>query len=102
MKPFFNPRNLYQNYNCAVNLSDKIIYTYMGVLKPELANANYCSAGQLSPLLNDPLYKTAGIGTRIYFSAEEKATWSGRAPSTIRVSSAPTTVCPECRQVLLL
>jgi len=62
----FNMRNAYQNYNVAVNLSDRIIYTYMGVLKPNLANANYCSAGQLSPLLNDPYYKTIGIGTRIF------------------------------------
>jgi uncharacterized protein (DUF39 family) len=62
----FNPRNAYQNYNVAVNLSDKTIYTYMGVLKPQLGNANYCSAGQLSPLLNDPLYMTIGIGTRIF------------------------------------
>ena len=61
----FNVRNAYQNYNVAVNLSDKTIYTYLGVLKPQLGNANYCSAGQLSPLLNDPLYKTIGIGTRI-------------------------------------
>lgn len=62
----FNPRNAYQNYNVAVNLSDKTIYTYMGVLKPGLGNASYCSAGQLSPLLNDPLYRTTGIGTRIF------------------------------------
>jgi uncharacterized protein (DUF39 family) len=62
----FNPRNAYQNYNVAVNLSAKTIYTYMGMLKPNLGNANYCSAGQLSPLLNDPLYKTIGIGTRIF------------------------------------
>ena len=62
----FNPRNAYQNYNVAVNLSSKTIYTYMGVLKPNLGNANYCSAGQLSPLLNDPLYKTIGIGTRLF------------------------------------
>ena len=62
----FNVRNAYQNYNVAVNLSDKTIYTYMGVLKPELGNANYCSAGQLSPLLNDPYYKTIGIGTRLF------------------------------------
>ncbi|MBL7081887.1 MAG: homocysteine biosynthesis protein, partial [Candidatus Omnitrophica bacterium] len=62
----FNPRNVYQNYNVAVNLSDKIIYTYMGTLKSKLGSANYCSAGQLSPLLNDPYYKTIGIGTRIF------------------------------------
>jgi len=62
----FNPRNGYQNYNVAVNLSDKVIYTYMGMLQPKLGSASYCSAGQLSPLLNDPYYKTIGIGTRIF------------------------------------
>jgi len=62
----FNPRNAYQNDNVAVNLSSRTIYTYLGVLKPQLGNANYCSAGQLSPLLKDPFYKTIGIGTRIF------------------------------------
>ncbi len=62
----FNPRNAYQNYSVAVNLGDKTIYTYMGILKPRLGNANYSSAGQLSPLLNDPLLKTIGVGTRIF------------------------------------
>jgi uncharacterized protein (DUF39 family) len=62
----FNIRNAYQNYNVAVNLSEKTIYTYMGVLKPRGGNANYCSAGQLSPLFNDPCYQTIGIGTRIF------------------------------------
>jgi len=62
----FNMRNCYQNYSVAVNLSDKPIYTYLGMLKPELGNANYCSAGQLSPLLKDPEYKTIGIGTKIF------------------------------------
>lgn len=62
-----NLRNSYQNYNAAVNLySKREIYTYMGVLKPNAGNMNYCSAGQLSPLLNDPYYKTIGIGTRIF------------------------------------
>jgi uncharacterized protein (DUF39 family) len=62
----FNPRNCYQNYNVAVNRSDRAIYTYMGVLQPRMGNANYCSAGQLSPLLCDPLYRTIGVGTRIF------------------------------------
>ncbi|MGB9677102.1 MAG: homocysteine biosynthesis protein [Candidatus Ratteibacteria bacterium] len=62
----FDPRNCYQNYNVAVNLSNRTIYTYMGVLKPNLGNANYCSAGQLSPLLKDPYLKTIGFGTRIF------------------------------------
>lgn len=63
----FNPRNCYQNYGCAVNLSNKTIYTYMGILKPRMGNASYSSAGQLSPLLNDPYFKTVGVGTRIFF-----------------------------------
>jgi uncharacterized protein (DUF39 family) len=62
----FNARNAYQNYNVAVNLSDKVIYTYMGVLKPNLGNAHYSTAGQLSPLFNDPYYKTVGVGTKIF------------------------------------
>ncbi|MFH1037397.1 MAG: homocysteine biosynthesis protein [PVC group bacterium] len=62
----FNPRNIYQNYNVAVNCSDRVIYTYMGILKPNLGNASYCSAGQLSPLLKDPFFRTIGIGTRIF------------------------------------
>ena len=74
----FNPRNCYQNYNVAVNLSNKPIYTYMGLLKPMLGNANYCSAGQLSPMLNDPFYRTIGIGSRIFLSgAQGYVAWNG-------------------------
>lgn len=62
----FNPRNAYQNYSCAINLGDRVLYTYMGILKPRVGNASYSSAGQLSPLLNDPYYRTIGIGTRIF------------------------------------
>ena len=61
-----NPRNGYQNYNCAINLTEKTVYTYMGVLKPNAENANYATAGQLSPLLNDPFYRTIGLGTKIF------------------------------------
>jgi len=64
----YNPRNAYQNYNVAVNLTNKVIYTYMGILKPKMHSANYCSAGQLSPLLKDPKYRTIGIGTRIFLA----------------------------------
>jgi uncharacterized protein (DUF39 family) len=74
----FNPRNVYQNYNVAVNTSDKTIYTYMGVLKPKLGNANFSSAGQLSPLFNDPYYRTIGIGTRIFLGGGVGfVAWSG-------------------------
>jgi len=64
----FNPRNCYQNYNVAVNTGRETIYTYMGPLNPDLGNANYCSAGQVSPLLNDPYYRTIGLGTRIFLA----------------------------------
>ncbi len=83
-----NPRNAYQNYNCAINMTKKTIYTYMGTLKPKAGNANYCSAGQLSPLLNDPYYKTIGLGTRIFLGGGQGyVTWQGtqhnpKAPRT--------------------
>ena len=83
----FNMRNVYQNYNCAVNLSDKMIYTYMGALRPQMGNAYYCSAGQLSPLLNDPHYKTLGIGTKIFLGGGEGyIAWQGtqHAPTVKR------------------
>lgn len=63
-----NPRNCYQNYNVAVNDSDRTIYTYLGCLEPNRKNAAYCSAGQLSPLLNDPLYETIGVGTSVWLA----------------------------------
>ena len=84
-----NPRNGYQNYNCAINTTNKTIYTYMGVLKPKVGNANYCSAGQLSPMFNDPYYKTIGLGTRIFLGgAEGYVTWHGTQhnPSAKRTS----------------
>ncbi|NLW48548.1 MAG: hypothetical protein GXY86_14615, partial [Firmicutes bacterium] len=62
----FNPRNAYQNYSVAVNSSNRTIYTYMGTLLPNLGNATYSTAGELSPLINDPYYRTIGIGTRIF------------------------------------
>lgn len=62
----FNPRNCYQNYNAAVNVTNRTIYTYMGPLKPNLKNCNYATAGLLSPLFNDPFFRTIGLGTKIF------------------------------------
>ncbi|MCX6089343.1 MAG: homocysteine biosynthesis protein [Candidatus Atribacteria bacterium] len=74
----FNPRNAYQNYNVAVNCSDKMIYTYLGLLLPHLGNAGFSSAGQLSPLLNDPYYRTIGVGTKIFLGGGEGyVAWQG-------------------------
>jgi L-aspartate semialdehyde sulfurtransferase len=73
-----NPRNGYQNYNVAVNSTKKTIHTYMGTLKPKMGNANYCSAGALSPLFNDPCYRTIGLGTRIFLGGGlGYVTWHG-------------------------
>ena len=63
-----NPRNCYQNYNVATNSSDRPLYTYMGLLKPQMQNLTYSSAGQLSPLLNDPYYETIGIGSAVWLA----------------------------------
>jgi uncharacterized protein (DUF39 family) len=75
---FFNPRNAYQNYAVAVNSSDRAIHTYLGTLLPHLGNATYCSAGALSPLLNDPTYRTIGVGSRIFVAgAAGYIAWEG-------------------------
>ncbi|MCG8567718.1 MAG: homocysteine biosynthesis protein [Desulfobacterales bacterium] len=73
-----NPRNAYQNYNCAINRTDKTKYTYMGTLKPGMGNATYSTSGELSPLFNDPYLKTIGLGTRIFLGgAQGYVTWTG-------------------------
>ncbi|MCL4078626.1 homocysteine biosynthesis protein [Coriobacteriia bacterium Es71-Z0120] len=75
---FFNPRNAYQNYAVAVNSSERVLHTYMGTLLPHLGNATYCSAGALSPLLNDPTYRTIGVGSRIFVAgAPGFVAWEG-------------------------
>jgi len=74
----FNPRNAYQNYCVAVNTSNEIKYTYMGVLLPKSGNATYSTSGELSPLLNDPELRTIGIGTRIFLGgAQGYVSWNG-------------------------
>jgi uncharacterized protein (DUF39 family) len=74
----YNPRNAYQNYAVATNSSNRTIYTYMGKLLPRFGNATFSSAGQLSPLLNDPYYRTIGIGTKIFLGgAEGFVSWVG-------------------------
>jgi len=93
---FFNPRNAYQNYAVAVNTSDRILHTYLGTLLPRLGNATYCSAGALSPLLNDQ-----GIARSVWAPASSwpvlPATWRGRAPSTTRTPTVTGTACRSGR-----
>lgn len=95
----FNPRNAYQNYPVAVNGSTRTIYTYMGTLLPHFGNATYSTAGELSPLLKDPFYRTVGIGTRIFLGGTTGyVAWEGtqhnpeqsRAENGVPLSSAGT------------
>lgn len=74
----YNPRNAYQNYNVATNTTDQIKYTYMGTLLPKMRNASYSTAGELSPLLNDPDCRTIGLGTHIFLCGTDGyVTWNG-------------------------
>ncbi|MGB3978689.1 MAG: homocysteine biosynthesis protein [Tepidanaerobacteraceae bacterium] len=74
----FNPRNCYQNYDAAINTSGRTLYTYMGVLQPNMANINYSTSGELSPLLNDPYLRTIGMGTKIFLAgAPGYVAWQG-------------------------
>ncbi len=82
-----NPRNCYQNYNVAINTSDKPIHTYLGYLKANMKNCGYSSAGQLSPLLNDPFYRTIGVGTRVWLAGAQG-----------HVYSEGTQHCPTCER----
>jgi uncharacterized protein (DUF39 family) len=74
----FNPRNCYQNYAAATNSTDKIMYTYMGTLLPEFGNITYSTSGELSPLINDPEYRTIGIGSRVFLGGTQGyVAWEG-------------------------
>ncbi len=74
----YNPRNAYQNYPAAVNSSGKDIYTYMGKLLSDFGNVSYSSAGELSPLLNDPHMQAIGVGTRVFLvGARGYVSWQG-------------------------
>ncbi|TFG95182.1 hypothetical protein E4H12_13815, partial [Candidatus Thorarchaeota archaeon] len=66
-----NPRNCYERYGVATNSSNRSLRTYMGKLLPELENATYSGAGELSPIVNDPQFRTIGIGTRILLGGGE-------------------------------
>jgi uncharacterized protein (DUF39 family) len=50
----------------------------MGILLPGFGNVTYSTAGEMSPLLNDPELRTIGIGTRIFFGgAQGFVAWNG-------------------------
>jgi len=54
------------------------MYTYMGTLLPNFGNVTYSTSGELSPLMNDPEYRTIGIGTRIFLGGTQGyIAWEG-------------------------
>jgi len=61
-----NPRNAYQRYKAATNSSDRVLRTYMGTLLPNFGNVTFAGCGEISPLNNDPEFRTIGVGTRIF------------------------------------
>lgn len=80
-----NPRNIYQNYAAAINLSKEKKETYMGTLLPNGNNITYSTSGQLSPLLNDPLLETIGIGSRVFLAgAQGYVAWNGTQHHTTK------------------
>lgn len=79
----FNPRNAYQNYAAAINSTAKAIHTYMGTLLPNCGNVTYSTSGELSPLLNDPQFKTIGIGSKIFLGGTVGyVAWNGTQHNT--------------------
>ncbi|MBN2134156.1 MAG: homocysteine biosynthesis protein [Acidobacteria bacterium] len=88
---FFNPRNAYQNYNAATNSSDKKLWTYMGALKPDFGCVNFSTTGELSPLLNDPEFRTLGVGSRIFFGGGDGyIAWEGTQFNSEKVKDPET------------
>lgn len=88
-----NPRNAYQNYAAAINTSKEKKETYMGTLLPNSSNVTYSTSGQLSPLLNDPEFKTIGIGTRVFIGgAQGYVAWNGTQHHTTKekINGVPT------------
>lgn len=67
----FNPRNCYQNYNAATNSSNKLLYTYMGLLLPNFGNVAFSTSGEISPLFKDPYLRTIGIGQEFFLQAQK-------------------------------
>jgi uncharacterized protein (DUF39 family) len=84
-----NPRNAYQNYPAAINSTNKTLYTYMGTLLPSMLNINYSTSGCLSPLLNDPYFRTIGMGSPVFFGgAIGSVGWNGTQFNTEKPRNA--------------
>ncbi len=57
----------------------------MGTLLPNGNNVTYSTSGELSPLLNDPEFKTIGIGTRAFIGRTQGyVAWNGTQYNTLK------------------
>jgi uncharacterized protein (DUF39 family) len=66
-----NPRNAYQRYNAAINTTDRVLHTYMGMLLPNSGNISFSGAGVLNPLSNDPKLRMIGSGVPIFLGGAQ-------------------------------
>ncbi|MCX6699659.1 MAG: homocysteine biosynthesis protein [Methanomicrobiales archaeon] len=66
-----NPRNAYQRYNAAINTTDRVLHTYMGMLLPNSGNITFSGAGVLNPLSNDPKLRMIGSGVPIFIGGAQ-------------------------------
>lgn len=66
-----NPRNSFQCYNAATNMTERVLHTYMGMLLPHTGNVSFSGAGALSPLANDPTYRVIGSGVPIFLGGTQ-------------------------------
>jgi len=87
----YNPRNCYQNYNVAVNVGNRVIHTYLGVLKPGLAMLIIAAAASCRHCSRTPRTGRS-VSERERFWAAAWVTWPGTAHSTTPARCAPLTV----------
>jgi L-aspartate semialdehyde sulfurtransferase len=66
-----NPRNAYQRYNAAINTTDRVLHTYMGMLLPNSGNITFSGAGLLNPISNDPGFHVIGCGVPIFLGGAQ-------------------------------
>ena len=76
-----NPRNAYQRYNAAINTTDRILHTYMGMLLPNIGNITFSGAGLLNPISNDPEFHVIGSRGAHYSSVGRRGWSSATGPS---------------------
>ena len=90
----FCPRNAYQNYNCAVNLSpDRTLCHLHGHPEAESRQRDLLQRGPAQPAHERPLFQDHRIRHADFPRRAAPASWPGRAPSTTRTCPARPAAC---------